>query len=115
MRRFKSAGDFIAVVIPVLQALPKILDLLFLILLCAERLNYAAPRSGVGLNELLGVRLMRAPVQQIQARLALDGVPGQEQARAIEGAGVQQAERAGRPGLERPHALADHASADHEM
>jgi hypothetical protein len=30
-----------------------------------------------------------------------DGVPGQEQARAIEGAGVQQAERAGRPGLER--------------
>jgi len=42
MRRFKSAGDLIAVVIPVLQALPKILDLLFLILLCAERARSAA-------------------------------------------------------------------------
>jgi hypothetical protein len=43
MRRFKIAGDLIAVVIPVLQALPKILDLLFLILLCAERIGVERP------------------------------------------------------------------------
>ena len=45
----------------------------------------------------------------------LDGVPNQEQAGAIEGAGVQQAKRAGRPSFECPDALADDASADHEM
>ena len=48
-------------------------------------------------------------------RSALDGIPGQEQARAVEGAGLQQAERARRPGLESPHALADHAGTDHEV
>ncbi len=42
MRRFKIAGDLIALAIPVLQALPKILDLLFLILLCAERCGQPA-------------------------------------------------------------------------
>src|SRR6187399_2324467 len=46
---------------------------------------------------------------------AFDGIAGQEQARAFKGAGIQQAERAGRPGLENSHALADHAGADHEM
>lgn len=48
-------------------------------------------------------------------RSALDGVPNQEQARAIEGAGVQQAKGAGRPGFECPDTLTDNASADHEM
>src|SRR5262245_44719194 len=45
----------------------------------------------------------------------LDSIPGQEQARTVEGACVQQAERAGRPSLERPHPVADHAGADHKV
>jgi hypothetical protein len=46
---------------------------------------------------------------------AFYGVADQKQARTVEGAGVQQAERAGRPVLERPHAVADHAGTDHEV
>jgi hypothetical protein len=51
----------------------------------------------------------------VHRQSVLDGVPNQEQARVIEGAGVQQAKRAGRPGLEGPDTLTDNASADHEM
>src|SRR5262249_59314729 len=65
-----------------------------------------APKGLFGHGDLsrgrCGHQLRTLAMQQIQTRLALDGVPGQEQARAIEGAGVQQAERAGWPGLEPP-------------
>src|SRR5262249_43150343 len=54
--------------------------------LLTPELSRAAKR--LGLNELLGVRLMLAPTQQIQARLALDGVPGQEQAQ-LEGSAMR--------------------------